>query len=208
VATVPGPAYEYPSAGRDTAGSESIAAVTAAVKEELNRFLAGVERRALRVAEIATGSRDDALDIVQDAMVKLASHYANRPPGEWAPLFHRILDNKILDWQRRQTVRRRLFGVPAPASAIDGDEDPIAAIPDATQPENSQRLKQAQAMAVLERALRQLPKRQRQAFVLRVWEGLSVEETAVAMGCGDGSVKTHLSRALHRLREQLQTVWP
>jgi RNA polymerase sigma-70 factor (ECF subfamily) len=180
--------------------------VTTAVKEELNRFLADIERRALRIAEIATGSRDDALDIVQDAMVQLARHYAHRPAGEWLPLFHRILDNKILDWQRRQTVRRRLFGVIADAS--QGDEDPLDLTPDLSQPDGAQRLKQAQAMAVLERALRNLPKRQRQAFVLRVWEGLSVEETAAVMGCGDGSVKTHLSRALHTLREQLQTVWP
>jgi RNA polymerase sigma-70 factor (ECF subfamily) len=185
---------------------ENDAAVTTAVKEELNRFLADIERRALRIAEIATGSRDDALDIVQDAMVQLARHYAHRPAGEWQPLFHRILDNKILDWQRRQTVRRRLFGAATDTSG--DDEDPLHLIPDLSQPDGAQQLKRTQAMAVLERALRNLPKRQRQAFVLRIWEGLSVEETAAVMGCGDGSVKTHLSRALHTLREQLQTVWP
>jgi RNA polymerase sigma-70 factor (ECF subfamily) len=181
--------------------------VSTAVREELNRFLASVERRALRVAQIGTGSRDEALDIVQDAMIKLAGRYADRPAAEWAPLLYRILENKILDWQRRQSVRRRLFGDSAEKSA-DDEEDRIAAIPDGAEVEQAQRLKQREAMAVLERALRNLPARQRQAFILRVWEGLSVEETATAMGCGDGSVKTHLSRALHALREQLQFVWP
>jgi RNA polymerase sigma-70 factor (ECF subfamily) len=206
MAAVAEPPYEYPSAGRRAAGLENDAVVTTAVKEELSRFLADIERRALRIAEIATGSRDDALDIVQDAMLQLARHYAHRPAGEWLPLFHRILDNKILDWQRRQTVRRRLFGTATDTN--QGDEDPLELIPDLSQPDGAQQLKRAQAMAVLERALRNLPKRQRQAFVLRIWEGLSVEETAAVMGCGDGSVKTHLSRALHALREQLQTVWP
>lgn len=184
---------------------ETRAPVTEAVKDDLNRFLASVERRALRIAEFATGGRDEALDIVQDAMLQLATHYAHRPSPEWAPLFHRILDNKVLDWQRRQSVRRRLFGWSAPN---DDDGEALAAIPDRAAPEAAEKLKQAQAMTVLRGALARLPRRQQQAFVLRIWEGLSVEDTARAMGCSDGSVKTHLSRALHSLRGQLDGVWP
>ena len=191
------------------AAAENHSAVSETIAEDLNRFLASIERRALRTAEIATGSRDEALDLVQDAMLQLARRYARRPATEWPPLFYRILDNRIRDWQRHQTVRRRLFGwiVDREPGMLDGEET-MAAIPDPGQTEIVQQLKQQQAMATLEQALRKLPARQREAFVLRIWEGLNVEETAVAMGCSDGSVKTHLSRALHTLRAQLEGVWP
>lgn len=178
---------------------------------ELDGFLASVERRALRMAEIATGSRDEALDIVQDAMMQLARRYGTRPPNEWPPLFYRILDNRIHDWQRNQSLRRRLFGFGFGGSddaTDDHDGDSLAQIADTREPEMPQLLKQQQAMRVLETALRGLPRRQREAFVLRLWEGLSVEDTASAMGCSDGSVKTHLSRALQALRAQLEGVWP
>jgi RNA polymerase sigma-70 factor (ECF subfamily) len=174
----------------------------------LDAFLASVERRALRVAEISTHDRDEALDIVQDAMLQLTRSYAHRPASEWPPLFYRILENKIRDWQRRQTVRRRVFTSPE-AAGDDGDErDPIAQYADPHKPAIVDELRNQEAMVHLERALRQLPRRQREAFMLRVWEGLSVEQTATAMGCTDGSVKTHLSRALHALRSQLAGVWP
>ena len=176
----------------------------------LDGFLAGVERRALRMAEIATGSRDEALDIVQDAMMQLARRYASRPAAEWPPLFYRILDNRIHDWQRNQSLRRRLFGfqVNDDHASADQDGDVLAQIADTRQVELPQQIKQQQAMHVLETGLKELPRRQREAFVLRLWEGLSVEDTASAMGCSEGSVKTHLSRALQTLRTQLEGVWP
>lgn len=194
-----------PAAGWPASPAENASPVSPAVQDELNRFLAGVERRALRVAEFATGGRDEALDVVQDAMLMLATRYADRPAAEWPPLFHRILENKITDWQRRQTVRRRLFGWSAP---VDEDGDPLAELPDMTAPEFAEQLKQQQAMTKLKEGLAALPRRQREAFVLRVWDGLSVEETAAAMGCSDGSVKTHLSRALQALRARLEGTWP
>jgi RNA polymerase sigma-70 factor (ECF subfamily) len=174
----------------------------------MDRFLAGVERRALRMAQIAVGSSDEALDIVQDAMLQLARRYGDRPQTEWPPLFYRILENRIRDFQRRQTVKRKIFGWMKPPTDDDSGEDQLALVADPDRPEAVDILKQAEAMKVLSRALRRLPARQREAFELRVWEGLSVDETARAMGCTDGSVKTHLSRALHALRAQLDGVWP
>lgn len=173
-------------------------------EETLDSFLAGVERRALRVAEIATRSRDEALDIVQDAMMSLARSYGRRPSSEWAPLFYRILNNRIRDWQRRQSVRNRLFF--SPAAEVEDDAPPPEPRDPAPSPES--RLAQGEAMTRVEVALRELPRRQREAFVLRIWEGLDVEQTARSMGCSGGSVKTHLSRALHTLRQRLLDVWP
>lgn len=170
----------------------------------LDDFLASVERRAFRIAEIATRDRDEALDLVQDAMMKLARHYANHPPGEWAPLFFRILQNRITDWQRRQTIKRRLM-IWQPSAPEEDEPEPEPQDPAAI--DMIRHLEGQEALRVLESALRALPARQREAFELRVWEGLSVEETALAMGCGEGSVKTHLSRALTALRKRLNGVW-
>lgn len=178
----------------------------ASTPQRLDAFLASVQARAVRVAEIATRSRDEALDIVQDAMLHLARAYGRRPPSEWPPLFHRIVENKIRDWQRRQTVRNRLFFWRQPTESEDED----SLLPDTADlatPDATERLMQAEAMGRLEKALAELPERQRQAFTLRVWEGLSTEEAAVIMACSDGSVKTHLSRALLALRNKLGDAW-
>lgn len=172
----------------------------------LDAFLASAERRAYRMAEIATRDRDEALDIVQDAMLQLSRHYAARPPAEWPALFYRIVENRIRDWQRRQTVKNRRFFW-RPAVEADEDEDPVQLVPD-TAAGPQERLQRGQTMQRLEQALRALPARQREAFELRIWEGLSVGDTARAMGCSDGSVKTHLHRALGALRQQLEGVWP
>ncbi|MBL6752362.1 MAG: RNA polymerase sigma factor [Nevskia sp.] len=184
----------------------------AAQQRQMNAFLADVERRAFRIAQIATRDRDEALDIVQDAMLQLSRRYARRPPAEWAPLFHRILENRIRDWQRRQAVRRRLFWLPlgrgARGDAEPAPAEPLEAIADASLPDAATRLAQAEAMQRLECALAALPRRQRQAFILRVWEGLDVAAAAAAMGCSDGSVKTHLFRALAALRLALEGVRP
>jgi len=171
-------------------------------QEELNRFLAEIERRALRYAEIAIRDRDEAMDIVQEAMIKLARNYAGKPSEQWAPLFYRILQNRIRDWHRRQAVRNRVmvwFGRNDP----DDDYDPVAAAPDplARRPEDE--LGTDMAMAELSVALERLPPRQREAFMLRTFEGLDVAGTATAMGVSEGSVKTHYSRAVHTLRDAL-----
>ena len=149
--------------------------------QALDRFLAGIERRAFRMAHIATGNKDEALDLVQDAMLKLAHKYGERAEEEWGPLFHCILQSRIRDWYRRERVRNRLrefFRSPH-------DEEEREDV-----------------------ALRALPLRQQQAFLLRIWEELDVAQTAQAMGCSQGSVKTHLFRALQVLRTRLGAHWP
>jgi RNA polymerase sigma-70 factor (ECF subfamily) len=173
---------------------------------KLNRFLADVEKRALRIAEINIRDRDEALDLVQDAMIKLARNYADRPEFEWTPLFYRILQNRIRDWQRRRAVRNRVmvwFG----KGNEDQDYDPVAAAPDLAGRAPDEELQTQEAMQSLEGAIAKLPARQREAFMLRMFEGLDVAGTAVAMGCGEGSVKTHYSRAVHSLRETLGEHW-
>lgn len=170
-------------------------------QEQLNRFLADVERRALRIAEIGVHDRDEALDIVQNAMIKLVRKYADRPSDEWPPLFYRILQNGVRDWHRRQAVRNRVmvwFG-----RRDDEDYDVVASAPDPLGRAPEQELENEEAMGSLEAAIRALPARQREAFMLRTFEGLDVAGTAVAMGCSEGSVKTHYSRAIHSLRETL-----
>ena len=172
-------------------------------EQQLNRFLADVERRALRIAEIGVRDRDDALDLVQDAMIKLARKYADRPTAEWAPLFYRILQNGVRDWHRRQAVRNRVMVWFGRSSSEDDDYDLVAAAPDPIGRSPDEELQNSEAMASLESAVHGLPARQREAFMLRTFEGLDVAGTAVAMGCSEGSVKTHYSRAIHSLRETL-----
>jgi RNA polymerase sigma-70 factor (ECF subfamily) len=166
----------------------------------LERFLRDVERRALRMAELSTGDRDDALELVQDAMFGFVTRYGTKPPTDWAPLFYRVLDSRILDHHRRSQVRRRWR---VWLGRDDDEADPMAQVVDAHEPGPLQRLADDETRAGLEAALRALPNRQRQAFLLRIWEGLDVAQTAAAMGCGEGSVKTHLSRAMSALRERL-----
>ena len=176
-------------------------------ERELNRFLMDVEKRALCIAEISVRDRDEAMDIVQDAMIGLARKYAHREGSEWAPLFYRILQNGVRDWHRRRSVRNRVMTWFGGTSGDEDAADPIAiaADPDGRTPE--QQLQSREAMQSLERALRLLPPRQREAFMLRTFEGLDVAGTALAMRCTDGSVKTHYSRAIHALREMLGEHW-
>lgn len=176
-------------------------------EQELNRFLAEVERRALRITEFSVRDRDEALDLVQEAMIKLVRHYAHRPDEEWTPLFYRILQNGVRDWHRRQAVRNRVmvwFGRP---KSDDGNYDPVAAAPDPAGRTPEEALQSTEAMASLELAVAALPRRQREAFMLRTFEGLDVAGTAIAMGCSEGSVKTHYSRAVHSLRDTLGEHW-
>lgn len=173
----------------------------------LDRFLANVERRAFVTARFATGSRDDALDLVQEAMMQLASRYADRPEAEWGPLFHTILQSRIRDWYRRSAVRRRFFTWLKPRGE-DENADPLAELPDTANPGPAAELAGSERLAALERALARLPARQREAFLLRTWDGLDVAQTAGAMRCSQGSVKTHYSRAIHALREMLKEHTP
>jgi RNA polymerase sigma-70 factor (ECF subfamily) len=168
----------------------------------LDEFLASIERRALRIAEIATRNREEALDLVQDSMFKLAQHYAQRPPEEWAPLFHRILQTRIRDWYRRQKVMLRWRSWLRGPGEREHNEL-LQELPDPYPNGPAQRLADSEFAAALEEALAALPLRQQQAFLLRVWEGLDVAQTAQAMGCSEGSVKTHFSRAVHTLRGKL-----
>jgi RNA polymerase sigma-70 factor, ECF subfamily len=167
----------------------------------LERFLAGVERRAFQIARYAVRDPDDALDLVQDAMLRLARSYAHSPEAEWQLLFFRILQNRILDHQRRGSVRRRVLGFFA--SRDDDDEDPLHAVPGPASDRPDRQAMAGDAMTALERAIGDLPARQQQAFLLRNLEGFDVAATAAVMGCSEGSVKTHYSRAVHTLRERL-----
>ena len=168
---------------------------------EMEAFLREVETRAFRIAVVSTRDAGEALDIVQDAMISLARRYADRSVDEWRPLFYRILKNRVRDWQRRRIVRGRVMSF---FGGQEGEEyDPIAQAPGPSSEDPTEALARSDAMDALEQALRDLPRRQREAFMLRNFEGLGVAETAAAMGCSDGSVKTHYSRAVHRLRETL-----
>jgi RNA polymerase sigma-70 factor (ECF subfamily) len=170
----------------------------------LDEFLKGVERRALRMAELATGNRDEALDLVQDAMFGFVRHYAAKPTADWAPLFYRVLDSRLNDWHRRRNVRSRWLAVWTRSDDGDDERDEIAQAPDPNDPGPLLRLAGREAAHALDAALAKLPLRQRQAFLLRVWEGFDVAATASSMRCSEGSVKTHLSRALAALRHALE----
>lgn len=195
------PPYSMPAASSgdvDLSDSSSNARSRA-----LSQFLASVEVRAFKIAQAALRHEDDALDAVQDAMLQLARAYSDRPAEEWKPLFYRILENRIRDMQRRRTVRNRVMSWLPFRSESEGDEpDPIAEAA-SEDPLPMRRLEIAEAMEALEKALGALPRRQQQAFLLRTMEGLDVAQTARAMGCSEGSVKTHYFRALQTLRAQL-----
>jgi len=175
-------------------------------RQELDRFLAGVERRAFVTARLATRDADEALDIVQEAMLSMIRHYAGRPESEWGPLFHSVLQSRIRDWHRRTRVRRRWRVWLTPDA--DTGEDPLANLPDGASPGPAAQAAGRDTLAALERALAALPARQQQAFLLRAWEGLDTAQTARAMACSPGSVKTHYSRALQALRDKLGDHWP
>jgi len=174
---------------------------------ELDRFLSGVEKRAYRIASIALKDPEEALDAVQDAMLQLARRYGTRPSEEWMPLFYRILQNRIRDSQRRRTVRNRIFAWwPANGGDEDAQDDAVLSAAD-EGPGPDLTLATGEAIAVLEQAVSELPARQSEAFLLRTIEGLDVAATALAMGCSEGSVKTHYSRAVHTLRARLGDAW-
>jgi RNA polymerase sigma-70 factor, ECF subfamily len=166
-------------------------------------FLAEIQGRAFRMAHLATGNRDDALDIVQDAMIKLVQKYGSHDKATWKPLFYSILESRILDWHRRQQVRNRFRSW----LHWDADEEAEDALEQQPAEKNSIpdfQLQDAQFMQGLETALKELPLRQQQVFLLRLWEGMDITQTATAMQCSESSVKTHYARALEKLREALK----
>lgn len=167
----------------------------------LDGFLASVEVRGFRMAELALGHREDALDAVQDAMIAFLA-YRERPQAEWPALFFSVLRSRITDRHRRNAVRRRVFSVFGWAADEAEGGDPIMQIADpAAGPDEAD--ERQRTWVALGAALRALPRRQREAFLLRELEGLSVAEAALAMGCSEGSVKTHLFRAQAALRTRL-----
>jgi len=172
---------------------------------QLDAFLASVEQRAYRTALFTTKKSQDALDIVQDAMMQLVQYYRNKSIQEWPLLFHRILQNRIMDWHRAQQKQKRFFWQ-SPVSDPD-DENPVDEMLEMAAQDQQynpvELMVRAQNVERMIKAVDVLPLRQRQAFLLRVWEGFDVEQTAQIMECTAGSVKTHYFRALQRLRELL-----
>lgn len=168
----------------------------------MQNFLADIEHRAFRMAHIATGNRDDALDILQDAMMKMVQKYSDNDPNSWKALFYRILESRIMDWHRRQSVRNRFRSWLT--SHVDHTEEPLEQQPGAIYESPDMRLQDTEFQQDLEAALQTLPLRQQQVFLLRLWEGLDIKETAQAMQCSESSVKTHYARALEKLRIALK----
>jgi RNA polymerase sigma-70 factor, ECF subfamily len=182
---------------------------TLATPNELSHFLESVERRAFKQAMFAVREEESALDIVQDSMLKLAEKYGDRPAEELPMLFQRILQNTIRDFYRRSKVRSMwttVISALTPDSEED-DYDPLetmATESTSSVPNNPEgALLQAQTLSLIENEISKLPTRQREAFLMRYWEDMDVAETAAAMGCSEGSVKTHCSRATHALAAAL-----
>ncbi len=179
-------------------------------RQELSDFLASVEKRAFKQAVYAVRDDEAALDIVQDSMMKLSESYSERPATEFPMLFQRILQNNVRDWFRRQKVRSTWTSLFSSFGSKDDEDDfdileNIEAEHTGSVPVSpADQLEQSQVLAAIEEAIQKLPGRQREAFMLRYWEELDVAETAAAMGCSEGSVKTHCSRAVDSLSKLLK----
>lgn len=181
-----------------------------ATDKELSDFLKSVEKRAFKRAVYAVRSDDAALDIVQDAMIRLAEKYADRPAAELPLIFQRILSNATMDWFRREKVRGAIMQNLSDfeSSSDDGDFDlleTLHALEDTMGTESAaDAVSRAQILQRIDTEVAGLPARQREAFLLRYWEEFDVAETAAVMGCSEGSVKTHCSRAVHALSKALR----
>jgi len=171
----------------------------------IEEFLKFIERRAFHMARISTNNVDDAHDIVQDTMYKLVEKYADKAPADWKPLFYTILRSKTTDYYRRNAIRDKVFPWRKPNSNESDDylEPLINLSTSAGTDDPDSMLVRSERLQQLTSAIKQLPLRQQQAFMFRAWEGLSTLQTATAMGCTEGSVKTHYSRAMKRLRALL-----
>jgi len=181
-----------------------------ATERELSDFLKGVEKRAFKRSVYHVRDAEAALDIVQDSMMKLAEHYGDKPATELPMLFQRILSNSTLDWFRRQKTRNALFSNLSDfeSASDDGDFDLLenfAGVGDTQQVESAEdATRRARVLQDIETEIMELPARQREAFLMRYWEEMDVAETAAAMGCSEGSVKTHCSRAVQALGKALK----
>jgi RNA polymerase sigma-70 factor (ECF subfamily) len=180
-----------------------------ATEQELSDFLKSVEKRAFKRSMYHVRDEEAALDIVQDTMMKLAQHYGDKPVGELPMLFQRILSNNTLDWFRRRKTRNALFSNmnDFESAGDDGDFDLLETLESLSVSEGTESAQdateRAQIMHQIELQIQQLPGRQREAFLMRYWEEMDVAETAAAMGCSEGSVKTHCSRAVLALSKAL-----
>lgn len=180
-----------------------------ATEQELSDFLKSVEKRAFKRSVYHVRDEEAALDIVQDSMMKLAQHYGDKPAAELPMLFQRILSNTTLDWFRRRKTRNALFSNMSEFSfsSDGGDFDLLETLESLTSSEGTESAQdsteRAQILHAIELAVKELPDRQREAFLLRYWEEMDVAETASSMGCSEGSVKTHCSRAVHALSKAL-----
>lgn len=170
-------------------------------RQRLDQFLASVERRAYRSALLSTRKPEDALDIVQEAMLKLVQRYSDHDPASWPLLFQRILQHAIIDWHRQDARRRQRFWNPTADEESEGDE--LDQLIDEASRCPSDQLANSQDMDTVISTLEALPVRQRQAFLLRAWEGFDTATTAEIMDCSEGSVKTHYFRALQTLKQAI-----
>jgi RNA polymerase sigma-70 factor (ECF subfamily) len=181
-----------------------------ATEQELSDFLKSVEKRAFKRSVYHVRNEESALDIVQDSMMKLAEHYGHKPAAELPMLFQRILSNCTLDWFRRQKTRNTLFSNLSDfeSEGEDGEFDLLGTLNAQTESEQAENpetsAQRAQTLHAIEIEIQELPGRQREAFLMRYWEELDVAETAAAMGCSEGSVKTHCSRAVQALGKALR----
>jgi len=181
-----------------------------ATDKELSDFLKSVERRAFKRSVYHVRDEEAALDIVQDSMMKLAEHYGDKPASELPLLFQRILSNCTLDWFRRQKTRKALFSNLSDFESADDDGEfdlleHFQLSADGQESESAEdTTRRAQILREIEEQIAALPGRQREAFLMRYWEEMDVAETAAAMGCSEGSVKTHCSRAVHALSKALK----
>ncbi len=184
-----------------------------ATDKELSEFLESVERRAYKQAAYAVRNEESALDIVQDAMIKLAEKYGDKPIEELPMLFQRILQNTILDFFRREKVRNTWVSLFSNMITRKDGNDDFDILENFESEEGSQaaessadKVEREQMLTILDEEIQKLPARQREAFLMRYWEDMDVAETANAMGCSEGSVKTHCSRATHALAKSLKAL--
>lgn len=181
-----------------------------ATDKELSDFLKSVEKRAFKRTVYTVRDEDAALDIIQDSMIRLAEKYADRPAAELPLLFQRIMSNATMDWFRRRKVRNAVMQNMSDFDGADGDGDfdlleSLETMDGALGAESAaDTYGREQMLLLIEGQVAQLPGRQREAFLLRYWEELDVAETAAVMGCSEGSVKTHCSRAVHALAKSLK----
>ena len=182
-----------------------------ASERELSDFLKSVEKRAFKRSLYHVRDEEAALDIVQDSMMKLAEHYGDKPVGELPMLFQRILSNSTLDWFRRQKTRNALFSNMSDFESDPEDGSDFDLLETYLSSDGSERVesaedttRRAQILREIEAVIQDLPARQREAFLMRYWEDMDVAETAAAMGCSEGSVKTHCSRAVQALGKALK----